>query len=166
MPTEQDELFELLGSLCSGTITPAEHARLEARLAADRSARQFYFDYLDMHLHLRQWRRAARNDECGMMNDELPPPPASADIHPSSFILHPSEASSAETIPPIIIDTSAPASAPMASLFAPGGWAFSYTAATAITGVMLLVLWAWKVSHDYQLASASARRRPAGSERH
>ena len=132
MPTDQDELFELLGALCSGTITPAEHERLEVRLAADRSARQLYFDYIDMHLHLRQWQRAegGKNDECGMMKDELPATAASDGIHHSSFINHHSDFS--PLIPPIIIDTS-PAPALGAC-----DWLFSYGASAVIMGIALL----------------------------
>ena len=54
-------------------------------------------------------------------------------------------------IPPIVIDTSSPAqSPPLSTLFAPGGWLFSYAAATVITGMAILGAWAYKVSHDYR----------------
>ena len=73
----------------------------------------------------------------------------------------PSRPGSEPLIPPIIIDTSPPAASPLLStLFAPGGWLFSYAAATVITGVMLLVLWAWKVSHDYAACRRLRRPRP------
>jgi ferric-dicitrate binding protein FerR (iron transport regulator) len=48
------EFFDLLSTLVQGDITPEQHARLEAILTADPEARRLYFDYLDLHLGLRQ----------------------------------------------------------------------------------------------------------------
>ena len=55
----------------------------------------------------------------------------------------------------IIVDTAGPLPSPLFSLGRPlGGWLFSYAAATVITGMAILGAWAYKVSHDYQLAAA------------
>lgn len=48
------ELLGLVEALCNGTQTAERHARLQELLAADADARQFYFDYLDLHLALKQ----------------------------------------------------------------------------------------------------------------
>ncbi len=48
------ELLELAGAVCNGTLSPAQHERLQQLLAADPRARQLYFDYLDLHLTLGQ----------------------------------------------------------------------------------------------------------------
>lgn len=50
----RDELYELAGALCNGTMTPEQHERLQSVLASDPEARRFYFNYLDLHLGLRQ----------------------------------------------------------------------------------------------------------------
>ena len=55
--TEQRDLFDLLDALCGGEISVPQHARLEQLLSADPNARRLYFDYLDMHLYIRQWQR-------------------------------------------------------------------------------------------------------------
>ena len=63
---------------------------------------------------------------------------------------------------PIIIDTSRrPPSPPFSTLFAPGGWLFSYGGRTVITGDAMLIGWAWKVSHDTSLPVAPAPAPPA-----
>src|SRR6185503_9082372 len=51
---EFSELLELAGAVCNGSITPAQHERLQQLLATDPRARQLYFDYLDLHLALDQ----------------------------------------------------------------------------------------------------------------
>ena len=52
---DQDELFDLLGKLCDGTISAATHERLQQILSNEPTARQMYFDYLDLHIDLRRW---------------------------------------------------------------------------------------------------------------
>ncbi len=48
------EIWALLDGLVNGTLTPDQHARLGELLAASAEARTLYFDYLDLHLGLRQ----------------------------------------------------------------------------------------------------------------
>jgi ferric-dicitrate binding protein FerR (iron transport regulator) len=48
---EQLELSRLLSTLCDGELTEADHLRLE-ELLADREARTFYLQYLDLHARL------------------------------------------------------------------------------------------------------------------
>ncbi|MBU4399980.1 MAG: hypothetical protein KKE86_11675, partial [Planctomycetes bacterium] len=54
----QNELLDLLEALLGDEIAPPEHERLQGLLADDPAARRIYFDYLDMHLHLRRWQKA------------------------------------------------------------------------------------------------------------
>jgi hypothetical protein len=135
-PTGQNELFDLLEALCNGAITPADHQRLEERLAADPAARQFYFDYLDLHLHLQQWRRARAM-------------PAGVDSNQPSFV------------PPIILDQSPARHSPLFTLQSSvGGFLFSYTMAALILGLVLLVGWTWKIHYDRQIVRDAPRRVP------
>jgi hypothetical protein len=125
-PTGREELFDLLAALCNGTITPREHRRLEELLAADPAARQFYFDYLDLHLHLFRWQRTqampvevdggewAVDSECEISD------PASPTSNLSPFVLNLS--------PPF---------EPLPSHI--GGFLFSYLAATVVLGIGLLL---------------------------
>ncbi len=48
------DLMELVAAVCNGSVTPEQHERLQALLAADAEARRLYFDYLDLHLALQQ----------------------------------------------------------------------------------------------------------------
>ncbi|MEN6496658.1 MAG: hypothetical protein ABFD16_20405 [Thermoguttaceae bacterium] len=52
----REELFALMGALVNDTITPDDYRRLEALLLRDAEARQFYFDYLDIHFGLHDWQ--------------------------------------------------------------------------------------------------------------
>ena len=49
-----EELQALLGGLCNGTLTDTEHARLQAILKMDATAREEYLDYIDLHLDLKR----------------------------------------------------------------------------------------------------------------
>ncbi len=120
----------LLDAACSDALSDDQFDRLKAALQASEEARRLYLRYCtlegDLHYLVRMAHAdAGTNDECRMMNDELPAAPPVIDIHHSSFPIHHSEL---------------------------GGWAFSYAAATVVTGLLLLVLWAWTVSHDREFA--------------
>jgi hypothetical protein len=60
-PSERDQLLDLFSAVADGTITAGQHAELERMLTADPQARQLYFDYMDVHFGLHQWRM--RDDE-------------------------------------------------------------------------------------------------------
>ena len=167
------DLPALLSRVADGSLTPAEFERLDAILLADAAARAEYREHMRVHALLYwRWNQAhegsgvrgqgLRNDECGMMNDELPADTLSPDIHPLSFIPHPSEVPDPESlIPPIIVDDPPLRRSPLPTgYFAVGSWAFSYAAATVITGMAILGAWAYKVSHDSQFAT----RRTAGGQ--
>ncbi len=150
-PPQAAELHELLWQLRIGAAAPEQLARLERLVCDDPQVRAFYVRYMHLcaDLHWNGVEKSEKaNAECGMMNDELPAKTASDGIHPSSFILHPSEVRSPEPlIPPIIIDTSSAGRyPPTAGLFAVGGPLFSYAAATVIMGAIILTFWMWKVS--------------------
>ncbi|WP_339734016.1 FecR domain-containing protein [uncultured Gimesia sp.] len=49
---QKEILFDLLGALCTGTITAEQHQTLENILAEDAEARKDYFNYLELHLNL------------------------------------------------------------------------------------------------------------------
>ncbi len=153
LPPADSELARLVESMCDGAITPAEGRRLESLLAGDREAQLFYVAYLDLHAQVQWMTRGNRNDECGMMNDEFPAGTIPGDVHPSSFIPHPSDAPE-PLIPPIIIHAS-PFSPPPSLV---GSWLFSYGVATLLMGVAVLISWVWKVSHDYSLDIAKNSR--------
>lgn len=50
--SSQDELYRLLSEHCHGTISAADNAALDALLASDTSARQFYNNYMFLHAEL------------------------------------------------------------------------------------------------------------------
>ncbi len=53
MPPEiRPELQQLLSGLCDGTLTEAEHARLESLLVSDEVCRRMYLEYIDVHARL------------------------------------------------------------------------------------------------------------------
>ncbi len=65
-------------------------------------------------------------------------------------------------IPPIVIDLSSTSHYPLpTSHFSVGSWAFSYTVATVITGVMLLGFWAVEVTHHQHIAEAPSQLVPS-----
>ncbi len=173
------EIAELLASLCDETISPAEMERLDRLLCTDAAVRRLYIEYLDIHARLScRFRSLSEppakvdggvgNAECGMINDELPAGAASADIHPSSFILHPSESAAPAPeplLPPIIIDTSGPVPSPLFALGSTvGGWLFSYSAATVIMGMAILGAWLYKVSLDSKIAQDQSLLAQRGAE--
>jgi hypothetical protein len=123
MTTDREELFELFESLCDGVITPAQHGRLQQRLAAEAAARQLYFDYLDLRLHLRQWQRTGDGERSSSHID-------AADAVPA----------------PIVIQTSPPLYAPVSAFYSPmGGFAFSYLVAAVIVALGLMIGWVYRV---------------------
>ena len=143
MTTDREELFGLFEALCDGVITPAEHGRLQQRLAADAAARQFYFDYLDLRLHLRQWQRTCAGE--GL-------PDIEADAVPSApLAIH---------APPLDV--------PVSAIYSPiGSFAFSYLVAALIVGLGLMVGWVYHVPTphaDRGNAAKVVNQRPAARE--
>jgi len=76
----REDLFALMGALANDTITPDDYRRLEDHLLRDAAARQFYFDYLDIHFGLHDWQ--LRDEETAPLAvlrqqlDGVPPPAA------------------------------------------------------------------------------------------
>ncbi|MFZ1933670.1 MAG: hypothetical protein WCB27_10290 [Thermoguttaceae bacterium] len=122
MTTDQEELFGLLEALCDGVITPAEHGRLQERLGGDAAARQFYFDYLDLRLHLRQWQQTCAGE-------------------------HSLGVEAADAIAPgPIVMQGPPLHAPVSAIYSPmGSFAFSYLVAALIVGLGLMIGWVYHV---------------------
>ncbi len=155
------ELDRLIDRMCDQVASVEELAALGRRLAEDPAARGHYIASLELHARLAWQVNPGRpfsaeelhrygNDESGMMKGESRSGPASADVHPSSFVRDPSDPpvpSPEPPIPPIIINVSPLPPAPLFStLLSPGGWLFSYAAATVITGMAILGAWVYKVS--------------------
>ncbi len=152
-----DELRALADAACDGTLRPRDAARLEELLHGRPEAQRFYLACVRLDGCLR-WEFGQQAREVGLgvgdsgfgaADSELPQvrSPQSRVPSPESPALEPEL-----LIPPIIIDTSSPLSAPAAFPFTVGGWLFSYAAATVITGMAILGAWLYKVSLDYQLA--------------
>ncbi len=122
MTTDREELFGLFEALCDGVITPAQHVRLQRRLGADAAARQLYFDYLDLRLHLRQWQQTC--------------------IGERSLGIDAADAVAA--VPTVIQDS--PLHAPVSAVYSPmGSFAFSYLVAAVVVGFGLMIGWAYHV---------------------
>jgi hypothetical protein len=162
-----------LDAACSDALNDEQFDRLEAALRASEEARRLYLRYCTLEGDLHFLVRMTHADDG-----------TAGDIHPSSLMPHRSDGDSdgaavelphqlgelphqpdgptpEPLIPPIIIDTSAAPSPPLlATFFAPGGWAFSYAAATVVTGLLLLVLWAWTVSHEREFAGLPPHSTP------
>ncbi len=54
MSEQYRELYQLFGAVCNETISEPQHERLQEILSQDATARQLYFQYLDLHLELGQ----------------------------------------------------------------------------------------------------------------
>src|SRR5207248_2414200 len=72
LPETDAELWALVEAAVEGTATPAETARLDARLRTEPAARAFYVAYLDLHAFL-QWRNRGAAPLAGLSE---PAPPA------------------------------------------------------------------------------------------
>jgi hypothetical protein len=125
MTSDREELLELFEALCDGAISPAQHQKLQSRLAIDSAAQRLYFDYLDLRLHLRQWQRASLGEQTLSNPDEPNAISSGSVVIQTSPILH------------------VPYSTPYAQF---GGFAFSYVVATLIVGIGLLIGWACQVT--------------------
>lgn len=146
MSQDRERLLGLLESLCDGRISPAEHERLQERLAADVDARQLYFDYVDLRLQLRQWQRTALSEQRAR-----------------------EDAQTAPACAPIVIQTDPSMPTPFAPPYASiGGFAFSYVVASLLVGFGLLLGWACQISvlqPDHQSAQVAPTPAPAHPER-
>jgi hypothetical protein len=78
---------------------------------------------------------------------------------PSQLSHKPSAASHQPSfIPPIILDFSPTVREPsLTTLFAPGGFLFSYTMSAVLVGIGLLVGWTWRVSYDRRVVHNGPR---------
>ena len=170
------ELKDLLDRLQDGDFTEPDRLRLNELLRAGAQQRRCFITYLDVHSRL-AWEggqegsgvrvpgsgepvgRGQANDECGMMNDELPTSVFTGDIHQSSFINHHCDAS--PVVPPIILDLPPTAHRwQLIGLSSVGSFAFSYVVAAMIVGVGLLLGWAWRTSSFQELADIGSWQVP------
>ncbi len=150
------ELHNLLDRLQDGEFAESDRLRLNELLQAGSAQRQYFITYMDIHSRL-AWEggRESRDGDQGL--DALPGglgTSVPSDVGAAVQLPHQLDSADAEPlISPIIIDTSAPAEPPrFFTLLAPGGWLFSYAAATVLVGVAILGAWMHRVSLDYELA--------------
>ncbi len=133
------ELHALAAASLDGELSDGQLARLDRLVCGDAGLCKHYVRYMYISWSLRGWAKY--------------PLPATEEREPA--LAAPAALPLSPAVLPIICQVS-PASYGSPGLFAPGGWLFSYGAATVITGAMLLVLWALTVSHDYAITGPSS----------
>lgn len=74
---DREELLRLIDANCAGMISDEEHKRLEGILAESKSARQLYFEYIDLDLCLNRITQGAPMESAcpaipGDLLDDLP----------------------------------------------------------------------------------------------
>ncbi len=183
-PAADLELRELIAAMCNGTATPAERDRLEQLLADNEDAQFEYLSFAEVHAAFLWQHRGQTDDILALVAEAEENDGASgfrvqgsgSGIRDSGFGVRepdlsvPSPESRAPSpeplILPIIIDTSSAAPSPLFStLFAPGSPLFSYTAATVITGAIILIFWMWKVSLRCEVAESPRPATPPPASR-
>jgi hypothetical protein len=149
---------DLLSKVLDSTLDDDEQELLAELLRRDPQARRLYHEHITLHALLHWKETDGSADVSGAASAGRPC--LQSDIEsrisevPSPGLPVPGPE---PLIPPIILDLSS--TLPRTpGLFAPGGWLFSYAAATVITGVVILGTWAHKVSvsRDYQFAGPSS----------
>ncbi len=144
------ELHDLLDRLQDGGFTESDRLRINELLQAGAPQRQYFITYMDVHSRL-AWEggRETRNGGEGLgtsVPSEVELPHQTDAVGPEPLI------------PPIIIDTSMPGPAPLLStLFAPGGFLFSYGVSAVLLGIALLITWELPVSTHQEVVEAGPR---------
>ncbi len=137
---------DLLSKVLDSTLDDGEQELLAELLRRDPQARRLYHEHIALHALLHWKETDGSADVSGAASAGRP-------CHPSEIASRNSEAPSPSLpvpgpeplIPPIVLDLSS--TLPRTpGLFAPGGWLFSYAAATVIMGVVILGAWVYKVS--------------------
>ncbi len=155
------ELDLLLEQLCEELLEERAEKRLVELLDESEVCRRRYLDTLELHAAL--WTAGGAGaatsqvlPAVGRTGTGSPNPERSI---PGAPVLSPEP-----LIPPIALDLSS--TLPQTpGLLAPGGWLFSYAAATVITGAMLLVFWVWTVSHEREVATSPPASTPPALKR-
>jgi hypothetical protein len=138
------ELYELAHAQCDGELTVAQTAQLEQLVAGNAELRRKYVLYMHVHAAAELGERGAGdNDECRMMNDELPESTSGEwrgereepSIQQSPFIIQPSLSSPLSPLPAFF-----------------GGVLFSYLTAAILLGTALVIAWAWKLPDYAEIA--------------
>ena len=152
-----DQLLDLLGELCNGTITTEDEERLGSLLGSDRDARQLYVRYLDLHLALTDLDLTVHAES----DDALPGLLAGLDSYErddsrSFNVLYDEQRQS----PPALsfFSTTLPGTVGFFS----SGWPVAYLIATVICGVSLLIGSLTPVSQPEQVARQSVIALPGG----
>ncbi len=163
------EFEELLRAMCDDCLTPEQARRLEELVIADDGACWQYLRQVHLHgaLHWNIGHAGTRPSSFRLDTAEVPSPavgvglelagagvalPLEALVGPAVETPHQPDSLGEEPGPPIpriIIHDSSLVEPPLwSTLFAPGGWAFSYAAATVIMGMAILGAWVYKVSNS------------------
>jgi hypothetical protein len=137
-------------------------------LVADDDACCYYLDYFSLHGSLllgaapakeglRAWDSGLGMRDSDSSNFQIPSPQSPV---PGTQSPVPAALGTEVSSLPIIIEPSPTIHYPLFTTHSDlGGWLLSYAVATLLTGVALLGAWAYKVSHDYQLATIEKNSR-------
>ncbi len=155
------ELIDLAFAVCDGVASEEQIERVEEILTADPAARLLYLQCLEMHFDMDR-RHGRGTSVSGEMAGGQPSVAGQSEFRnqtseiPGPHSPHPAPE---PLIAPIVIDTSPLPPPPLLStLFAPGGWAFSYGVSAAILGIAILIGLAWRVSHDSEVVRSAPRQ--------
>ena len=146
----KDELLDLLGTLCNGTISAEEEERLGSLLGSDPDARQLYVKYLDLHLTLTDLDLQAHTDS----DDVLPRLLADLDSYDrsessSADLPYHEQGRSASVLPFL------PPPLHGAPDYLASGWPMAYLVATVVVGVGLVIAAITHVSQPIQITTRS-----------
>ena len=142
-PRNKNELLDLLDALCNDKLAPDDRRQLELILAENVEARRVYFDYLDMHLQLRRWRKAEGRRADGV---EL-----QAQASPFLSSVPDSAVDTAAELPHSSFPSLFPLPSPLSPQFVDRP-VFSYMVASVVLCIMLLSAWAYKIT-NHQIAN-------------
>ena len=145
----RNALFDLVGTLCNGSITAEEQERLGSLLSGNRDAQRFYVRYLDLHLALTDLDLLAHIDSDDLLPSLLAGLDAydHDDVSASNALSHEQRQSSLPPLPPFLSPTLHNTLGYFSS-----GWTISYLSATVITGLLILGFWLMPASDPKQVA--------------
>ena len=146
-----EELREWIAGVWNGTIAPEDRQRLEARLADDDAAREYYLSCMALHAQLLWQFRGVGGQGSGVGGQG-----AGGQVVGGQW---PVASDPPSTIPPIVID---PSPTLHSSL---GSFVFSHIAAAVILGIGLLIGLAWRISLPSSEGPAPENRRIVNAQK-
>ncbi|MEN6450332.1 MAG: LamG-like jellyroll fold domain-containing protein, partial [Thermoguttaceae bacterium] len=147
-----EELARLLSALVDDQLDDVGRQRLVGLLRSDPAARRQYLRHMLTDAAL--WiEHTATPVGRGLESDIGVSASDRDDLDLAIPSERPGPNAEESSLPPIIIDTSPlTPSRPLSTLFAPGGWAFSYGVSAVVVAAVLLICWARQISHHQELA--------------